>query len=88
MIPKRRLLAVSVAAAAVLPLAACGGYDEAHSYNAPAPAVNVTPAWTRIESPYHYNGIIRACVDGDGVYEDLANDNSVTVVPRDPACGG
>jgi hypothetical protein len=82
---KKILLAAAVAAA-MLPLAGCGSYSEAHNYNAPAPSANVTPAWTRIETPYHYNGIIRACVGVDGVYEDLANDNSVTVVPSDPAC--
>lgn len=83
---KKILAAAAAAATAALLLAGCGGYNEAHNYNAPSPAVNVTPAWTRIETPYHYNGIIRACVGADGVYIDLANDNSPVVVAHDPDC--
>lgn len=86
MLKARRLVPLAATAAAVVLLAGCGSYSEAHSYNAPAPSSNITPTWVRIESPYHYNTIIRACVGRDGVYEDLANDNSVTVVPNDPDC--
>jgi hypothetical protein len=82
----RPLLAAAVAAVALPLLAGCGAYSEAHDYNAPSPSANIIPAWVRIEDPYHYNAIIRACVGKDGIYIDLANDNSVTVAANDPDC--
>lgn len=78
---------VTILAAIGIPiLTGCGAYGEAHNYNAAPPASNIAPTWTRIESPYHYHTIIRACVSGDGIYIDLADNNSVTVVPADPVC--
>ena len=82
----KSLLAMATVVAALPLLAGCGAYSEAHDYNAPAPTRNIVPTWVRIEDPYHYNAIIRTCVGKDGIYIDLANDNSVTVATDDPDC--
>lgn len=83
---KRIAVIAGLVLATVLALGGCGAYGEAHNFNAPAPSHNVVPGWTRIETPYHYSTIIHTCYGPDGVYDTLANDSSVEVVPDDPAC--
>ena len=83
---KKTAATIGAGVALALSLSACGAYGEAHNYNAPAPGTNIVPDWTRIETPYHYSTIIHTCYGKDGLYDTLANDSSVEVIPNDPTC--
>lgn len=73
-------------AAIVLTLAGCSNYGESNDHNAPFPsAPDVTPSWTRIDSPSGYGTIMHACYGKDGIYTSHQG-TTVTVVPGDPEC--
>lgn len=86
----RKRSAIAAAAAALLigaSVAGCGAaYSEDHDHNAPAPGSDTTLNWVRIDTPYGYDTLIRACDHGDGYYASRDNAPNVVVIPADPAC--
>ena len=84
----KRKTVIVAAAIGIVALAGCGT-KEANGYNLPSPnaAHNISNiSWFRLDSPREYPTIVRACIKGDGVYENQDSANSVEVVPNDPAC--
>jgi hypothetical protein len=79
-------MAMGIIIAAILCLAGCGAFGEAHNYNAPPPYKNYVLHWVRLESPGNYHTIIFACHNADGIYLDQSDNNSVTVTANDPNC--
>lgn len=81
----RRFSAI-LAIAALVGVAGCSDWSSSHDYNAPAPTHVIIPVWTRVEDPGNFPSILRACVDGDGIYIDQGDTSSPNVQPHDPAC--
>lgn len=79
------LLAIVVIIIAII-LGGCAAWQSSHNYNAPPPQRQMIPQWTRIEDPGNFPSIIRACVNGDGIYIAQDGANGPEVIPGDPAC--